>query len=147
MTRKTDQITFRASDLAGQLDARTDGRLSAGLVAKRDLERYYETLRRSLPTFGSQEALAILDTCNGTLWEPHTVRLIWANVEDAIRLEALDQKWNIDGAALVARLRSLSYAEALAVVDAAERYWCSAEEDADAALAATGLVAAEEVPL
>lgn len=40
---------FILGDLAPALDARRRGEESYGSVAQRDLERYYELLRRSLP--------------------------------------------------------------------------------------------------
>lgn len=138
--RKTDQIVFRASDLADPIACRTSSRLSAGLVAKRDLDRYYETLKRSLPLFPRNDALALLDALRGTLWESWNVTLLWADIADA---EGLGAKWQIDQDALVARLRGLSYAECLATVDAAERFWLCAEDDTDAALAASGLIELE----
>ncbi|MFY9604024.1 MAG: hypothetical protein WAR00_05190, partial [bacterium] len=35
----------------------------------------------------------------------------------------LDKKWQVDGKALVKKLKALSHVQALALVDAAERFW------------------------
>lgn len=141
----TQLVQFRTgagpAGLTDDLERRASRRLSPDLVARRDLTRYYEMLRRSLPRFPRAEALAILDVCNGVLFDPWSAPLIWASVADA---DGLGEKWRIDQAALAERLRGLSYAEALAVVDAAERFWLASAGGApvDDALAASGLIAA-----
>lgn len=138
----TQQIAFRAGPLAGPLAERAFGDESVSLVAKRDLERYYEALRRELATvrLSRDEALLICDACNGTLFEPHSVPLLWAEIDEAIRAAGLAQKWGVDGEALVTNLRDLSYAQALAVVDAVERFWRLEVTDFDPALRAVGLL-------
>lgn len=121
-------ISFASRDLERELAARTeaDSQAARSLTAKRDLERYYETLRRSLPTFTEQEATLIVDALNGTILEPNTVTLLWANVDDHNRL--YDGSLPMDVAALVARLRGLSYAECMALADAVERFWSAANQ-------------------
>lgn len=145
----TQLVQFRTgagpAGLTDDLERRASRRLSPDLVARRDLTRYYEMLRRSLPRFPRAEAYAILDVCNGTLWEPWSVTLLWASVADA---EGLGATWQIDQAALAERLRGLSYAEALAVVDAAERAWLHMADGhdmkTDALLEHVGLIAPEQ---
>ncbi len=63
------------------------------------------------------EALLIMDACNGWLITPEAAHLVWAQVEEAIQDERLDEKWKVDGAALVRKLRSLSPAGAFALAD------------------------------
>lgn len=100
-------------------------------VVSRDLERYYRLLAETRPTlrerFSPAEISLVIDACNGwaTWMEPFDLlRLIWANVEDSIRLDGLDQKWEIpDPPGLVQRLKSLSPVEVLALCDAVERFW------------------------
>jgi hypothetical protein len=123
------RVQFRAGDgLAEQLAARADRAVSLGLVAKRDLARYYALLERELTRIrlSEPEASLIVDAYNGTFWEPHTAPLLWADIDDAIRYDGLDQKWGVDGADLFARLRALAPFALLALVDAAERYWVAA---------------------
>lgn len=128
---------FRASDdLQQRCDMPTDAR--ATQIAARDLDRYYTLLQRAMPKFSEPEASLIVDALNGTLSEPHTAHLLWAEIDDAIQLDQLDKKWGVDGPALVQRLRSLSPFEAMAVVDAAERFWLSPNEDG--VLRAVGLI-------
>jgi hypothetical protein len=139
-------ITFRAFDsLRSEFAARAgqEGRTILSNVARRDLERYYHALGETLRTvtLSEREALLICDALNGTLVEPHTAQLLWAQIDDAIRLDGLADKWEVDGPALVARLRTLSYCQALAVTDAVERWWAAGPRgDRAEALRAVGLV-------
>lgn len=145
-------ICFRAAGtLLAALDERSpgDGR---SLVAKRDLERYYATLRAELAgvDLSEAEASAVVDAANGTLFDPPTARLLWAEVDDAVRLNGLDRKWAVDGRALVEKLRSLTASQTLAVADACERFWSAvgAGEEVETAslLRRVGLVRGADRP-
>jgi hypothetical protein len=48
---------------------------------------------------------------------------VWVEVKDGIQLDGLDKKWNINGAALVEKIKSLPYPEKCALIDASERWW------------------------
>jgi hypothetical protein len=124
---KSPKITFvlypRA--LCEAIEARREDGKYAGLTARRDLERYYHALQQALATieFNESEAALIVDACNGIIFEPHTMQLLWAQIEDAVRSDRLDAKWDADAQVLVAKMRALSYWQALAVADAIERFW------------------------
>ncbi|MGD9892303.1 MAG: hypothetical protein AB7R89_28675 [Dehalococcoidia bacterium] len=137
----TTMISFRAGSLAGPLAQRGAGDDNPGAVAKLSLERYFEALDRELRVLALTHAEAglLADACRGTLWEPHTVPLLWAEVDEAIRNGDLAAKWGVPGAAFVARLRALTYTQALAVADGVERFWRIADDDVDAALRKSGL--------
>lgn len=126
--RGTPQVNFRAGGLLPALEARTDTGSSIARTASRDLDRYYTLLAREVPTFTEGEGSLIVDALNGTLTEPHTASLLWANIADALE-DGLAEKWHVDGAALVERLRKLTPFQSLAVADAAERFWISATLD------------------
>jgi hypothetical protein len=117
-------VEFRAGDtLFPEIQVRDEGH-GIGQTARRDLERYYYMIRSQTPKFSEPEARLLLDALSGIITEPHTARLLWAVVDDAIRLGRLDEKWRVDGRALVQRLRyDLCPFEALAVTDAVERVW------------------------
>ncbi len=118
-------VSYRLGAMAEDVRARAGHGMTDSAVAQRDLERYYATLKASLldVELSEQEACLIVDACNGLLVEPHTVGLLWAQIDDAIRLDGLDRKWGVDGPALVEKIRRWTYAENLAVQDAAERAW------------------------
>ena len=54
------------------------------------------------------EACAVCDAANGLILDESSWQSLWAEVADAIRLDGLDEKWEIDGTGLVARLRAAS---------------------------------------
>lgn len=123
-------ITLQDS-LMPELDARGETRSE---ILSRDLLRYYEALRDARRRLRDQlsdgEVGLILDALNGCwLQDAHTVGLIWAEAEDAIRLNRADQKWSVDGPDLVRKLRAMSYAELCALTDAAERWWHRVSDD------------------
>lgn len=95
---------------------------SESIVLPRDLERYYEILRRSLPVFTEAEArvlTAIIDSHKNSIRDISRLR---ADVEDFLQEHRVE---NVD-ATLVERLRTFGFAEYAAIVDAVERYWIGA---------------------
>lgn len=94
-------------------------------VINRDLERLYALYARALREVDLtiDEACLIVDVLNGSLMDANTACLLWASVEDGIRLDGLAEKWGVDGAKLVEKLRGLNDIQALALVDAGERFW------------------------
>ncbi len=95
------------------------------MVVRRELERYYAVLRDELTRvrLTEGEASLIVDAMNGSITDHYSYNLLWANISDAISLDGLDAKWQVDGAALVEKLRSLTPGAAMAVSDACERFW------------------------
>jgi hypothetical protein len=112
--------------LLPELDARGEERSA---VLSRDLARYYALLREARAQLRERltpgELSAVIDVLNGHLFSPDILRgiEIWANVEDGCRLDGLDRKWEIDGAALVEKLKGLSLPEVHTLADATERFW------------------------
>ena len=91
--------------------SRTEKPADVSQVAKRDLRRYYEGLRRALPTFSEVEATLIVNALNGKRHaDPESMSLLWAEVHE-------------DDPILAERMRSLSYIECTAIIDAVERFW------------------------
>lgn len=140
--RRQSPVQFRPGFLAAPLDARGDNR---NQTADRDLARYYALLDRELATLNltPDEALAVLDALNGTWLDEHAIPLLWADIEDAIRLDALDEKWSLDGPALLAKLKRLTFGQAFALADAAERWWrlpAEAHASRSSALREVGLI-------
>lgn len=118
------QIQFRPDEqLTAELQARAGETMapSPGLVAQRDLGRYYALLKRSLPTFSLEDAMVLVNALNGLITMPETAHLLWAQVEDFL----IDSGVDSAPMPLVERLRKLTPFEALAVADAVERAWNS----------------------
>lgn len=135
-------VQFRAGSLAPGLAERTSNDTgSPGATAKRDLERYYHLLAVECPTFELNEARLIVEALNSEDLDWRSARFLWALVDDAMRKDGLDTKWEVDGPALVARLRELTAFQGLAVLDSVERtqtYW--ARDHDWVGFAATGLI-------
>lgn len=112
-------------EITAELVKRADTGERSGRIDE-DLSRYYEALARSRKALRTQlsagEVAAIVDICNGTLHQSSTLHWLHASMLDALD-DGIAQKWEIDGEELVEKLRSLSYFETAALVDAAERYW------------------------
>ena len=94
-------------------------------IAK-SLDRYFYALnsaRRGLrERFSAAEQGLLIDVLNGTLFaSPCAIGFLEHEVADGI-VDGLAERWHVDGAALMKKLKALSYAEKLALIDAAERW-------------------------
>ena len=122
--RKTTSVTLDPAVLT-QLDERGDNRSEQ---ISGDLSRYYRLLAEARPAlrerFSQAEISLILDACNGWMMDVASPSYIWMEVADAIRLNGLDQKWEVANTVeLVLRLRQLSTLESIALADAITRWW------------------------
>jgi hypothetical protein len=128
-------IQFHDLELRPELEARVDvsnSEQSVHLIARRDLERYYNLLSEGLRRVRSTdkdynlteaEASLIVDVLNGSVMDSTGAAMLWHEIEDGVRLDGLDIKWAIDGAVLVSRVRSWGLIDCMAIIDAAERFW------------------------
>lgn len=138
-----DLIQFRPGPLLPKLEQRARNSSSPDLVAKRDLDRYYETLRRELArlSLSRGEACLICDAANGlALLDAYSPFYLPAEVADAISLNQLDQKWDVDGEVLMGKLARMTPTQILALCDATEQFWARYEDDTDVVLREIGLV-------
>lgn len=88
-----------------------------GLESSEDIRQALSVLRLSRPRhLTPEEENAVLDATLSWFITPETAQYLWAEVEDAIRLEGLDRKWGVDGPALVEKLKRLCPAEAWVLV-------------------------------
>lgn len=119
-------IWLRA-ELDTELQKRGDNRTQ---IITRDLDRLYTSYRRALKEvrLSLAEASLIVDALNGVMMDANSAVLLWAEIADAVQLDGLDKKWTVDGTALVDKLRGLSNIQALAIIDAAERFWARHEQ-------------------
>ena len=110
--------------LVSEIDGRGDNR--SGTIGK-CLDRYLAILERSRMTMADLlsdgEIGLILDVLNGTAFsDTISPAMVWAEVEDALP-DGYAGKWNVDGPALVGKLKAMSYGECIALVDAVEVWW------------------------
>ena len=92
------------------------------------VNRYLETCRQHRPRLSAAEWNCLADLLNGVwlvdkFWQRKPGPLIAMELEDGIRLNQLDQKWSIDGAALLAKIRGWDYATATSCLEAIEAFW------------------------
>lgn len=118
------QISVRMPDeMAADLDTRGE----RADTIRESLERYFYLLAKGRASLREKltenEMALIIDNENGTINSAPHIPVVWYNVEDGINLNGLDEKWNIDGPALLDKLKNLQIHECFALVDAAERYW------------------------
>lgn len=151
--RGNPRISFRApAHVMAEVEARQDamsaivsgeGDAPLGSTARRDLERYYQVVRDELvrAPLTRNEVLLIMDALNGVIIEHaggYRGALI-ADVVDHIRLNAADAKWVVSAAVLEAKLREMRPGTMMALIDASERFWARASEDAEVVLRELGL--------
>ena len=87
------------------------------------IARLEDILKRHRPKLSDAEWALLSEALGGIVFEPTSIRYVWARVEDAISENALGDKHGVDGRALVEKLRSLDHAGLVAIVDEAERHW------------------------
>lgn len=128
MAKKTFGVYIRES-----LQQDFDARGGSSVVINRDLERLYTLYRRAIRevSLTLAEAQLIIDALNGSLFDAQSAPMLWANIEDACNLDGLDDKWHVDGPALVGKLRGLNALQCMAIADAAERFWELPDGDRD----------------
>lgn len=114
-------------DIMAEIEKRVEYDNVSGALNK-CLERYVALLARSLAEWRSQlsdrECALILDATNGTMFaDTFSLSHLWGEVADAISLDGLDQKWEVDGAGLVDKIKTSGMIGQAALVDASERWW------------------------
>ena len=89
-------ISFKDQELERTLSDRSSGDISAGQVAKRDLDRYYWLIQQSQLVLSTSEFGLICDALH-EIWfsEPWTMQGLSATIQDAIALDNLDKRWEI----------------------------------------------------
>lgn len=117
---------FFDEELLKELKSRIDpvrGNLSEQI--RESLSRYYYLLsweRNSIKNYFTGPELSLLcDICNGTLFEPHSINMIVAEVEDAEN--DYFEKWTVNQKELITKLNSMNITQSAALVDSIERFW------------------------
>ena len=106
-----------------ELEIRSSGNIS-GTIAQQ-IERYtmslFQARLKLRDVLTEAEMGLILDVLNGIFIV--SPAYIIQEIADAVRYDRSDEKWECDGEALIAKMAQFTYAENLAIVDAAERFW------------------------
>jgi hypothetical protein len=109
------QIAFRAGDILPRLEERVIPQVtSEHTVARRDLARYYKLMALTPPPVTESEvgliAEAVVSDDPGYLW---------ADVADATK--DTQKRFDVDATALSLKVRAMSAAEVISLLDLAER--------------------------
>ncbi len=104
-------------------------------VGLRDLRRYYALLNHHLLELSLTvgEASLICETLKDYRFEDDSeqTRTIWKRVNDAIQRDRLEKKWSVNSEAFIHKLHGLTNLQAVALVDAVERYWIREQANPD----------------
>jgi len=97
---------------------------------------------RQKTAFSDDDLCLIADALNGVRYTdgiPHTFYLI-SNIVDAIEIDGIDQKWEVDRVAISAKLKALTENDAKTLHERVEAFWdASPHDDMIAGLRAVGL--------
>ncbi|WP_146138457.1 hypothetical protein [Chamaesiphon polymorphus] len=103
-----------------------------GTVGLRDLNRYYALLNHHLLELclTSNEANLICEALKNYRFEedPDRAIAIWKQIDTAIQQDRLDLKWSVNST-LIGKLKVINHLQAVAIVDAVERYWIEERSD------------------
>ncbi len=118
-------VSFDPAIMA-EIAVRAEGNVSGAIGDM--LARYLALLARARAELRSQlsehECALIVDATNGTAFaDTISLSMLWAEIEDACAMDHLDQKWEIDGAALVGKIKAAGMIGQTALIDASERWW------------------------
>lgn len=129
MAEKKTSVTLDPRILA-EIDRRVefDDASSRSAVIDRHMSRYFDMLaraRRELrQLFTDGETALIVDTLNGTgFFDTMAIYMVRYEVADAIEMDQLDRKWQVDADALLTKLANLTDAQSLALVDSVTLWW------------------------
>lgn len=111
------------------LDSRVDDSIrwsSRSAVLEGIIERYRDITKRDLQSLQLTEAERnlICDALNGVwLHDSGSIAFIPAEIDDAVRLNGLGEKWMVDGRKLAERLGKATHGQLVAVVEMVEDFW------------------------
>lgn len=114
---------YLSPPIAALLEGR-DEPLSARIATV--AERYTHVVAGHAPDLTEAEWNACRDALNGYwMGDVDSLRLAWATIDDAGRIDGLGAKWRVDAAALAARVRAFDSATLIAFAEAIERWWAA----------------------
>lgn len=115
-------------------DSEDEGFRSRSSMLSAIADRYAEIVRRSTPDLSTPEWCAIFDILNGC-WmidQPAMQATGLAHqIADAAEMDGLGEKWQIDALDLARRVAALTFAEQIAIIDTAERFWSLGVQDGE----------------
>jgi hypothetical protein len=126
---RTPPVTFRDFILEGRIASRQGKDESLGIVAKREIDRYYDLLDTGTDdlerVFSLKEVKLILFACKDVTWSSvaKNARYLQFEVRDAIEHDDAANHYGIDGQELLNKLAALAPHQVAALTDAIEMFW------------------------
>lgn len=122
--------SFRPAPVVDQAVARNGGGRGLSHRLAQIADRYSAIIADADSTLSDAEINLIRDVTNGWLAEPaDQIAHLDMEVLDAININGADAKWGIDGPTLIGKIRGLSLAQKIRLVEDAEAWW-AAQTDA-----------------
>lgn len=90
------------------------------------LQIFYAEKKKLKGYLSKNEAMLIVDAQNAYLNNGATASLLQHQIYDAIELEGLANKWEVDGPDLIKKLEALSHFEKFVIEEMAEECWSRA---------------------
>lgn len=111
-----------------EINKRIDFEGDRSPAINKQLDRYFSLMdraRRELRSILSDKEIGlILDALNGTgFFDTFSIYFVGMEITDAINMDELDKKWEVDGAALKQKMEVLTDAQKVALVDAVGVWW------------------------
>jgi len=140
--RSKNQLRIRAGTALDAALTASGGWEQPTLRVNSIVGRFLAMVEAARPGLSKGEWCALCDANNGygLIEEMHAFeegggslywKTLWMNVEDT---PGIGEKWGIDAAALIARLKSMSEVEQIAVAETVQRFWTLSHLPTDEAL-------------
>ena len=116
---------YLQEDIISSLQERNKNSEPVGAMANREISRLYSMYAEALKEtkLTEAEAMFIVDILNSAIMDERSARMLWAEAEDACRLDSTHEKWDVDAKAIVEKLRGFNLLQLMAIVDASDRFW------------------------
>ena len=122
---KEKSSIYISEEIKQKLTRRGNDSFSQGV--EKISRRYFDICSRSIPAMTKSEIMAIVDVCNGLMWDYQRIdflpQMLSAEVGDGCELEGLDKKWGINKNELSGKIGKLQPIEVMAILDAVEEFW------------------------
>ena len=116
-------MQFKSTNLAKALAERCGDEGQISSMSKIMLGEYVTLLDSVTLPLSDNELKLVFDSLNGVIEYGETLNLTWAQIDDSCRLHGLDNKWGVDGPALVSKIRGFSRLELLKLWDETRKFW------------------------
>lgn len=120
--RKTIYLSEPVESVIDRLASKS----SASAAIARACDRYLFLVKACRPALAYEEWMAVIDCLNGYASQENVNQYVYAltfNLSDSFNLDAINEKWKIDGQALLDKVQNMTSCEKLSIVDVADQFW------------------------